>query len=88
MLYRIQQGALVEADGRRYALAEPEWDQLINQDDLYSWLLRATRSLTPVGPAGDEPPRGVWAPIQSQVVWCAGVTYYHSRDARMAFDTR
>ncbi|MBI1375429.1 MAG: 2-hydroxyhepta-2,4-diene-1,7-dioate isomerase [Phycisphaera sp.] len=81
-LYRTIHGVLVELDGRWTPLANDDWDALINDDDLYDTLMQAVRSGdvldTPVDLVGS-----VLAPIGTQEVWAAGVTYFRSREARM-----
>jgi 2-dehydro-3-deoxy-D-arabinonate dehydratase len=82
-LYRTTQGAFVEEDGRFHlisALASPEaWDELICAVDLQN---RASAALTRNSAASFDPAT-VLAPVGSQEVWAAGVTYYRSRNARM-----
>ncbi len=81
-LYRTSAGAVVENESNAY-LYRTDWDQLINRDDLSQHLEEAVD-------AGDLPvaaesfAQNVLAPIVSQEVWAAGVTYYRSRTARMA----
>src|SRR5687768_11801813 len=77
-LFRTARGPLVEFDGRRMLLKGLSWDDLLSGDDLAGTLRR-------VAPGG-ETVRGDFtalAPIGSQEVWAAGVTYWRSRDARM-----
>src|SRR3954469_7235175 len=75
-LYRTPRGALVERDGVHHRVDE-DWDALINAGDLPAVLDAACR-----GPSVDAP-SSLLAPIGSQEVWAAGVTYWRSRDARM-----
>ena len=55
------------------------WDDLITRDDLSAYLRNELSSLAP-----DETLDlgHIEAPIESQEVWAAGVTYYRSREAR------
>lgn len=56
------------------------WDALITRDDLADYLRMALAKADRVqAPPNDQ----LEAPIGSQEVWAAGVTYYRSRDARM-----
>src|SRR4029453_388801 len=75
-LYRTAQGPLVERDGAYHPVDE-DWDALINANDLPATLKGACQ-----GPA-IAPPSSLLAPIGTQEVWAAGVTYWRSRDARM-----
>ena len=74
-LYRVEDGVVLERDGTFLTLDE-HWDALINRDDLVSHLRGASGSAA-VAPA--QP----LAPIGSQEVWAAGVTYFRSRTARI-----
>jgi 2-dehydro-3-deoxy-D-arabinonate dehydratase len=77
-LYYSTSGVVLEEAGHSYALHDADWDQLINRDDLATWL----RSQIPSLPLQDEV-EFCWAPIGQQEVWAAGVTYLRSREARM-----
>jgi len=75
-LYRTSNGPMVESNERYYRLSG-EWDALINQGDLPAFLNAQITS------EHETQLEGVLAPIGSQEVWAAGVTYYRSRTARM-----
>lgn len=81
-LYRVNEGAVVEDGGQAYLL-KTNWDQLINSDDLFSDLSEAVSSAV-LTKANDNFQQHILAPIATQEVWAAGVTYYRSRTARMA----
>ena len=82
-LYRTTQGAFVEEDGQFYGLSllcsAEEWDELICDVDLKA---RAETAVKRNSVAGLEPST-ILAPIGTQEVWAAGVTYFRSRKARM-----
>lgn len=80
-LYRTVQGAAVELDGQYFKLGQVDWDAVFRQDDPGDWLVRQAKGVEPSGqgPGAEE----LLAPIGSQEVWAAGVTYYRSRSARM-----
>ena len=85
-LWRTKDGIIVN-DGARTRIFQEEWDALINREDLTGYLasdIPGARALP-----GDlaqvlegRAPK-VLAPVGSQEVWAAGVTYYRSRSARM-----
>jgi 2-dehydro-3-deoxy-D-arabinonate dehydratase len=84
-LYRTTRGYLVESHVQFHLYPGGDWnvaswDTLITRDDLLAHLIETLGDLQPVAP-----PRvtEILAPIGSQEVWAAGVTYYRSRDARM-----
>jgi 2-dehydro-3-deoxy-D-arabinonate dehydratase len=80
-LYKTTNGPVLEDRGEHYQLPETDWDVLLNRADhehvLTSMSRRATR--IPNFTINDD----VLAPIGTQEVWAAGVTYYRSRTARM-----
>ena len=76
-LYRTARGPVVEYDGAFHPVAH-DWDSLINHGDLLAYLRRATERS-----AGESRIERALAPIGSQEVWAAGVTYYRSRTARL-----
>lgn len=82
-LYRTTQGAVVEEDGRFFALSPLDsteaWDQLICDVDLKA---RASAAVNENSVVSFDPTT-VLAPVGSQEVWAAGVTYFRSRKARM-----
>ena len=76
-LYRTPAGPVVGQAGR-YARLGDSWDDLVNATDLLGRLRDALAS----GPEADAPTE-LLAPIGSQEVWAAGVTYLRSKAARM-----
>jgi 2-dehydro-3-deoxy-D-arabinonate dehydratase len=79
-LYRTPRGYLIEEHDQFYSIASESWDALITRDDLYDHLEEYLgRSKAIEGVALDD----LQAPIGTQEVWAAGVTYYRSRDARI-----
>jgi 2-dehydro-3-deoxy-D-arabinonate dehydratase len=79
-LYRTSNGSYVEEAGNYFRVAEPSWDALVTHDDLHGYLHSIVEK---VEPANDFSSAKILAPIGSQEVWAAGVTYYRSRSARM-----
>jgi 2-dehydro-3-deoxy-D-arabinonate dehydratase len=75
-LYRTSKGPILESNQRYYRVSS-DWDALINQGDLNDYLA------SQIAPDNETELEGVVAPIGSQEVWAAGVTYYRSRTARM-----
>ena len=79
-LYRLTDAVIVD-DGTCARSYHADWDELINREDLHSFLTQLTSRLDPAPPDWID---HVVAPLVSQEVWAAGVTYYRSRTARMA----
>jgi 2-dehydro-3-deoxy-D-arabinonate dehydratase len=80
-LFRTGDGNFVEHQDSFYRIPETSWDALITHDDLHGYLLTIAQD---GNRAGEFSAASIQAPIGSQEVWAAGVTYYRSRDARMA----
>jgi 2-dehydro-3-deoxy-D-arabinonate dehydratase len=80
LLYRTQRG-VVAATGDEFVLLAESWDSLIGPPGLPERIDRLVAQGT--AQAAFEPD-DVLVPLVSQEVWAAGVTYYRSRDARMA----
>jgi 2-dehydro-3-deoxy-D-arabinonate dehydratase len=80
-LYRTSSRNYVEDSGRYYQVPESSWDALVGQEDLQAYLRSVVQS---VKSATNFSSTQIEAPIGSQEVWAAGVTYYRSRSARMA----
>lgn len=80
-VYSLPDGLVLESDGAFFRAASSlALDDFFHADDP---LALARTALAGASPA-DAPAAGsLAAPIQSQEVWAAGVTYYRSRTARM-----
>jgi 2-dehydro-3-deoxy-D-arabinonate dehydratase len=83
-LYKTKKGNVLEYQ-KKFWLLEQIWDELINRDDLHEYLAKAVRAAGELSAleAADLLEQDLLAPIGSQEVWAAGVTYLRSRDARM-----
>ena len=82
-LFRTAQGIILDKEDVFYRLHETDWDEAVNRDDLYEWLELQTENLIPITFTEDLAFPQILAPIGSQEVWAAGVTYFRSRTARM-----
>ena len=76
-LYRAAGAVIADVDGTLRALDE-EWDTLVARPGLLGWLHASAPTLRVA-----SMPHELLAPIQSQEVWAAGVTYFRSRAARI-----
>ena len=79
-LYRTQSGIVAEDKNRFSSISVPSWDALLLRDDLHEFLEEKIGSSPALGP---DAIKDLLAPIGSQEVWAAGVTYFRSRNARM-----
>jgi 2-dehydro-3-deoxy-D-arabinonate dehydratase len=74
---------VLEQGGRWYAAYDLLWDAVVARDDLEQFMQSLVGKCAPLDPPAQGVPDTVQAPIGSQEVWAAGVTYHRSRDARM-----
>jgi len=79
-LYRTAIAYFVEEGSQFFQGDDTAWDVLVARDDLAEFLQSSLARFRPVKPLSASE---MLAPIGSQEVWAAGVTYYRSRDARM-----
>ena len=78
-LYRTTHGIFVEENDDFHLVDASDWDELISSVDLHSRVSAAIST----EPAKNFDHAAILAPIESQEVWAAGVTYYRSRSARI-----
>ncbi len=99
LLYQTTNGAVVHLDGQCFELPGVDWDEIFRRrDDPVDWLLpqrgraiSVPEDVARLGAGNTESsfpwrtpgPTALCAPIGTQEVWAAGVTYYRSRSARM-----
>lgn len=80
LLYRTTHGIYIQNADIWHALPDTNWDALFDSPNLATFLAQIASTTPPVeAPAADT----ILAPIVSQEVWAAGVTYFRSRTARM-----
>ena len=80
-LYKTKDSAYVEISGEFFSLGSANWDDLVNSDNVPA-AIEAAKQPDP-DPGFSATDDRIVAPIASQEVWAAGVTYYRSRTARM-----
>lgn len=78
-LYRTKGGFIVEDGNQYFLLNESDWDALIASDDVFA----RARAALGGKPVSEPDASDILAPVGTQEVWAAGVTYYRSRNARM-----
>jgi len=79
-LYRTSDGPVASEGGHFHSLAGEKWDGLLARDDIVTFL--RSRIATGTLPKTTDPSHPL-APIESQEIWAAGVTYTRSKQARM-----
>src|SRR5215204_5303493 len=82
-LYNTRNGIIIEHQECYYMAKEKNWDSLVNQKGLFERLSAGLSQLREDHSLAGNLESGLLAPIGSQEVWAAGVTYLRSREARM-----
>jgi 2-dehydro-3-deoxy-D-arabinonate dehydratase len=82
-VYKTTTGIFIESEGSIYSSEFMSWDSFINQPDLFKSVQAGLSEEKPQGNKDMLNELVIQAPIQSQEIWAAGVTYTRSRDARM-----
>lgn len=82
-IFKTNSGNVLEHGGNCYISDIADWDKLINRDDLYSFLQKHVQQLKIAGDESWLRQQQISAPIGTQEVWAAGVTYLRSKVARM-----
>lgn len=81
-LYKTIQGVLAEKDNSYYLIRQ-DWNSIINSDNLVADLNEIIEKLIPFTKSDDILKNELLAPIGTQEIWAAGVTYMRSKSARM-----
>jgi 2-dehydro-3-deoxy-D-arabinonate dehydratase len=81
-LYKTNNGIIIHDGDNCFLSTSSEWDSCM-EDNIYERLKNEIQSLNPVGDANWLSTQKISAPIGSQEVWAAGVTYLRSKTARM-----
>ncbi|HYC84204.1 MAG TPA: fumarylacetoacetate hydrolase family protein [Chryseosolibacter sp.] len=81
-LYKTRSGIVIRNDGGSLFSAPGTWDEFINDDGLYLKMKRITESAIPLNKDDLLSNGQLLAPIGSQEIWAAGVTYYRSKVGR------
>src|SRR5450755_1095852 len=82
-IYKTNTEILLEFNRNIYASRHTLWDSFLNQDNLYKEVKAEIAGSIALGTIDLLKECTLQAPIQSQEVWAAGVTYMRSRNARM-----
>jgi 2-dehydro-3-deoxy-D-arabinonate dehydratase len=78
-LYRTTKGFLLKTDAGFFGVHGTDFDELLNLPNLHRHLLDISR----LGAAVEPPlPDDILAPVGSQEIWAAGVTYERSKEGR------
>jgi 2-dehydro-3-deoxy-D-arabinonate dehydratase len=81
-LFKTKKGILIENDKQFFLLNNEGWDEFVNDDHLYKKMKSIVQKLKNVKDVDEIMKSQLEAPIQSQELWAAGVTYLKSRIER------
>jgi 2-dehydro-3-deoxy-D-arabinonate dehydratase len=82
-LYKTTTGIVIEVNHQFYKSKHQDWDIFINRDDLFEAISAEVAGMDYSENIDWFAQKVILAPIQSQEIWAAGVTYLRSRNARM-----
>jgi 2-dehydro-3-deoxy-D-arabinonate dehydratase len=80
-LFKVRDGIIIKKDDKYFLINIDNWDSFINDDNLYDKMNLLTQSQAPVKNP-ESMLNDIEAPIQSQELWAAGVTYLRSKVER------
>jgi 2-dehydro-3-deoxy-D-arabinonate dehydratase len=80
-LFKADGAVLLQTASAEYKVENFSWDALVNQENLYDFLAAYANTHEPIASTIDG--KQLKAPIGSQEIWAAGVTYLRSKEARM-----
>lgn len=78
-IYKSSNDIIIESNGKYFLAETKDWNHLVNQENLYAKLKEQVSPWNEVNWSPDK----IQAPIGTQEIWAAGVTYFRSREARM-----
>ncbi|WP_194976882.1 fumarylacetoacetate hydrolase family protein [Aquiflexum lacus] len=78
-IFKSSNNIIIESEGKHYLADTKDWNSLVNQEDLFQKLKQQIKPSSEINWTADM----LQAPIGTQEIWAAGVTYFRSREARM-----
>lgn len=78
-IYKSSNNIIIESDGKYFLADTKDWNTLVNRENLHQKLKEQVKSSSEINWAHEM----LQAPIGTQEIWAAGVTYFRSREARM-----
>ena len=77
-VYKTTNGIVIRKNNKLYELKENNWDEFINDDNLFQKIEKMVPSLPVIDAIEGEP----LAPVGNQELWACGVTYLRSKIGR------
>ncbi|HTQ98946.1 MAG TPA: fumarylacetoacetate hydrolase family protein [Candidatus Acidoferrum sp.] len=81
-LYNLPIGIMVKYDGEARLVTNTDWDNFVNDDNLYDKLLKWLPMLPKVANVDTLLKGPLLPPMQGQELWASGVTYLRSKQER------
>src|SRR5215217_7621419 len=78
-IYKAKAGIVIENEANFFLLKNENWDEFINDDDLFQ---KAQNSISTIPGGGSELINELQAPVGQQELWACGVTYLRSKIGR------
>ena len=82
-LFKTKEGNIVLAKNLAYVLPKTDWDNLLNNDDLFNDLKKFLVNENRIKLSEERLNKILLPPVKSQEIWASGVTYFRSKTARM-----
>jgi 2-dehydro-3-deoxy-D-arabinonate dehydratase len=80
-LYKTKFGIIIQIENSFYIIDE-KWDAFVNDDNLFAKVKNIPQNIVPINNGGELINIGLEAPVGSQELWAAGVTYLRSKQGR------
>lgn len=81
-VYKTTSDIIIEHQDKYYLYEDEEWDQFINDDDLYEKIETFISNHKPIEYGAELLKDKLDAPLENQEIWASGVTYYNSKLGR------
>ena len=81
-IYRTKKGIVIETNNQLFTQPNENWDEFINDDNLYRKLEQIVQSSNPSEEAHHWINEALLPPVGNQEVWASGVTYFKSKLGR------
>lgn len=82
-IYKIKNGLLIRHQDNYFLLEDIEWNDFINDDNLYEKITATLPEATKIAHGPQLIAHELLPPIDRQEIWASGVTYFKSREARI-----
>ncbi|MGK2862855.1 MAG: fumarylacetoacetate hydrolase family protein [Chitinophagaceae bacterium] len=77
-VYKTKKGIIIEKENKSWLLKDMDWDEFINDDNIFGKIEKLLPSLAETGNVHDD----ILPPVGNQELWACGVTYLRSKVGR------